>query len=103
MASKVGAKMATKRSAPHWGDDDVDIMLDCVQSLLPLGQHGWAKVAQLFNANQSVVFARDWEACKRKFTFLKAHKKPTGDPNYPPLVARAKRLQRELDCRGDHG
>ncbi|RHZ12334.1 hypothetical protein DYB31_016249 [Aphanomyces astaci] len=73
-------------------------MLDCVQSLLPLGQHGWAKVAQLFNANQSVVFARDWEACKRKFTFLKAHKKPTGDPNCPPLVARAKRLQRELDC-----
>ncbi|ETV74697.1 hypothetical protein H257_10813 [Aphanomyces astaci] len=80
----VGAKTATKRSALNWGDEDSTWV---------------AKVAQLFNANQSVVFARDWEACKRKFTFLKAHKKPTGDPNCPPLVARAKRLQRELDCR----
>ncbi|RHY98582.1 hypothetical protein DYB35_011946 [Aphanomyces astaci] len=97
--SKAATRAASKRSAPNWNDKDVEILLDCIQDLVPLGQNGWAKVTQQFNSHNNVAFARDWEACKRKFTFLKSVKKPTGDPDCPSLVVRAKRIQRDIDSR----
>ncbi|RHY04880.1 hypothetical protein DYB36_006910 [Aphanomyces astaci] len=97
--SKAATRADSKRSAPNWNDKDVEILLDCIQDLVPLGQNGWAKVTQQFNAHNNVGFARDWEACKRKFTFLKSVKKPTGDPDCPPLVVRAKHIQRDIDSR----
>ncbi|RHY16054.1 hypothetical protein DYB32_010683 [Aphanomyces invadans] len=101
--------MKHKRSAPNWSDADVTLLLDCIQTLIPLGQNGWIKVSQVFNSNDTVSYARDWESCKRKFTFLKTTKKPTGEPGCPPHVVRAKRLQRDIDSRAavevldDHG
>ncbi|KAG9404051.1 hypothetical protein AC1031_005590 [Aphanomyces cochlioides] len=40
---------------------------------------------------------RDADALKRKFVALKNYPKPTGDPNCPPDVARAKRICRIID------
>lgn len=86
-----------RKSAPNWHDFDVGVLLDAVQEVLPLGGNGWEKVQQIFSRNQAITTARDADACKRKFIALKNHRKPTGDPDCPPNVVRAKRLQREID------
>ena len=39
---------------------------------------------------------RDYDAIRNKFKALKGHKKPTGDPDCPPLVRRAKRLDMDI-------
>jgi hypothetical protein len=72
-------------------------MLDAVALVLPQGGHGWAKVASHFNQEETTTCVRDSDSIKRKFISLKNHKKPTGDPECPPEVVRAKRLQREID------
>jgi hypothetical protein len=36
-----------------------------------------------------------------KYKTLRLHKKPTGDPDCPPDVRRAKRLYREIEQRAD--
>lgn len=72
-------------------------MLDQVAMVLPQGGNGWTKVASLFNAEEATLVARDAESIKRKFIALKNNKKPTGDPECPPEVVRAKRIQREID------
>ncbi|KAG9404988.1 hypothetical protein AC1031_004091 [Aphanomyces cochlioides] len=70
-------------------------MLDQVEDIKPLGKNGWLRVERAFNASHFVP--RDADALKRKFVTLKNHPKPTGDPDCPPEVARAKRICHQLD------
>ncbi|KAG9397745.1 hypothetical protein AC1031_017908 [Aphanomyces cochlioides] len=70
-------------------------MLDQVEDIKPLGKNGWLRVERAFNASHFVP--RDADALKRMFVTLKNHPKPTGDPDCPPEVARAKRICRQLD------
>ncbi|KAG9415596.1 hypothetical protein AC1031_009039 [Aphanomyces cochlioides] len=70
-------------------------MLDLVEDIKPLGKNGWLRVERAFNASHFVP--RDADALKRTFVTLKNHPKPTGDPDCPPEVARAKRICRQLD------
>jgi hypothetical protein len=88
---------ANSRSTPNWTDAEVNILLNHVEEFMPMGSNGWQKVARLFNACDLVHHARDVDSCKRKFVKLKNHAKPTGDPDCPPLVKRAKRLQYAID------
>lgn len=44
---------------------------------------------------------RDNESLKAKYKTLRLHKKPTGDPDCPPDVRRAKRLYREIEQQAD--
>ena len=49
----------------------------------------------------NVTRARDNESLKAKFKTLRLHKKPTGDPDCPPDVRRAKRLYRLIEQNAD--
>ncbi|KAG9407468.1 hypothetical protein AC1031_002187 [Aphanomyces cochlioides] len=64
---------------------------------LPIGRNGWEKVEHAFNLSDFVQ--RDLDVLKRKFVVLKNNPKPTGDPDCPPEVVRAKRINREIDSR----
>jgi len=57
----------------------------------------WQEVCDRYNRqkNERAPF-RDYDACKNKFKLLKSHKKPTGDPHCPPLVKRAKQIDRDI-------
>lgn len=57
----------------------------------------WQDVCDRFNRlkNERAPF-RDYDAIRNKFNGLKGHKKPTGDPDCPPLVRRAKRLDKDI-------
>ena len=96
MASLASGRKRTGRG-PSWTDDDVNLMLDAVALVLPQGGHVWAKVTSQFNQEEATTCVRDADSIKRKFISLKNHKKPTGDPECPPEVVRAKRIQREID------
>lgn len=57
----------------------------------------WQDVCDRYNSmkNERAPY-RDYDAIKNKFKGLKSHKKPTGDPECPPLVRRAKQLDKEI-------
>ncbi|KAG9404541.1 hypothetical protein AC1031_004746 [Aphanomyces cochlioides] len=80
-----------------WCPASVEFLLDQVEKYLPIGRNGWEKVEHAFNLSDFVH--RDLDALKRKFVVLKNNPKPTGDPECPPEVVRAKRLNREIDSR----
>jgi len=77
-------------------------MLDIVERHLPLGSDHWDAVQVDYNttspARQDWV-ARDVDSIRRKFKSLRNHRKPTGDPECPPTVVRAKRLNRMIKGR----
>ncbi|RHY04899.1 hypothetical protein DYB36_008192 [Aphanomyces astaci] len=82
-----------------WCPSSIDLLLDTTLDVLPLGKNGWEKVESRFNrlAETKLLPVRDVDALKRKFILLKNHAKPTGDPECPVEVKRAKRIQREID------
>ena len=73
-------------------------MLDLVEEHLPLGQDHWQNLATEYNSTYPQR-ARDYESLRNKFKSLFKVNKPTGDPNCPPQVARAKRLYRMIENR----
>ncbi|CAK4079120.1 unnamed protein product [Aphanomyces euteiches] len=80
-----------------WCAESVNFMLDQVEVIRPLGRNEWLKVERAFNS--SSFAERDADALKRKFVALKDHSKPTGDPDCPPDVARAKRICHAIDMQ----
>ncbi|KAG9400744.1 hypothetical protein AC1031_010183 [Aphanomyces cochlioides] len=80
-----------------WCSASVEFLLDQVERYLPIGRNGWEKDEHAFNLSDFVQ--RDLDALKRKFVVLKNNPKPTGDPDCPPEVVRAKRINREIDSR----
>jgi len=95
------ASLASRRRkggrGPSWTDDDIHLMLDQVAIVLPQGGNGWTKVAALFNAEEATSVVRDADSIQRKFNTLTNTRKPTGHPERPSGVARAKRIQREME------
>eukprot|EP00644_Phytophthora_capsici_P014409 jgi/Phyca11/81566/gw1.3.1187.1 len=59
-------------------------MLDFVEARLPFGAEQWQSLASIL---------------KRKFLGLKNKRKPTGDPDCPEQVRRAKRVFRQIEYR----
>jgi hypothetical protein len=89
----------------NYRDWEVEVLLNILEVKLPLGAEHWETVTTEFNATaltrsiqvRNNYVARDLDSLKNKFKVLKNHKKPTGDPNCPPLVKRAKRIQKEIE------
>ena len=82
-----------------YNDQDIEALLDIVQELRPLGADQWQNVADRYNrgAASRERAQRDADSLRKKFNGLCRHKKPTGDPQCPPLVKRAKRIQRDIE------
>jgi hypothetical protein len=74
-----------RSGASNWKPDEVKILLDAVESILPLGEHYWHEVVTEVNSSLPADQARNIEACRLKFKNLRSVKKPTGDPSIPPV------------------
>ncbi|RHZ20940.1 hypothetical protein DYB26_014987 [Aphanomyces astaci] len=85
------------RRGKGWCPASTDLMLDKIELFLPAGRNGWAKVADAYNTNGKAFPKRDIDSLRRKFATLKNHAKPTGHPECPPDVRRAKRISRDID------
>ena len=74
-------------------------LLSLIEGHLPTGQYMWDRLAGAFNEGARRDDMRDAEALKNKFIRLKNHPKPTGDPDCPEEVRRAKRVQRLIEAQ----
>ncbi|ETV78927.1 hypothetical protein H257_07717 [Aphanomyces astaci] len=93
--------MSSNGREKNWCVASVDLMLDKVESILPMGKNAWRKVEVEFNTAASVFPHRDAESLKCKYQQLRNNPKPTSDPECPMDVRRAKRIARDIDNKTD--
>ncbi|KAK0547538.1 hypothetical protein OC846_001750 [Tilletia horrida] len=73
---------------------ELALLFRYVERHKPRGANHWTKVARDYNARVVKIGGaeRKWENLKKKFDDLVRVQKPTGDPDCPPEVRTAKRL-----------
>ncbi|KAI0370997.1 hypothetical protein BV20DRAFT_1121053 [Pilatotrama ljubarskyi] len=90
-----------RRGVMNFSSADVTELLRLVRSHMPIGMHGWERVCAGYNAYASTRGRprRDVQSLRTKYYKLVNVKKPTGDPDCPPDVREAKRIEREIERR----
>lgn len=91
--------MPEKKRGKNFSSEEIMALLDVIELVKPAGENRWNLVAEEFAtiSIRSKWPPRDEESIKSKFKNLKNVRKPTGDPNCPVEVKRAKRIQVEID------
>ena len=69
--------------------------MDLVESFLPISEQNWQAIADVHLENYCRE-ARTAESLRRKFQEISRRAGPTGDPNCPPYVIKAKQINRQL-------
>ena len=67
--------------------------MNIMERILPIGQQEWE---QVFTEHDAVWPGRDLESIRRRCNRLHRKKTPTGDPNVPPEVRQAKRVNHRI-------
>jgi hypothetical protein len=75
--------------------EELDDLLDIVKSCLPISAQNWQAVADVHLENYRRE-ARTAESLRCKFPEISRRTGPTGDPNCPPYVIKAKPINRQL-------
>jgi hypothetical protein len=80
--------------------EEVNCLLNAVERVLPIGGYEWDTV---FVEHERAYPNRDRtrDGIKRKFNSLHHVHMPTGDPNIPPEVLRAKRIDYKIKKRAE--
>lgn len=86
-------KLSARKKGPNFDDEEASSLLDTIEEVLPIGSQAWEEVTRV---HSSVFGERKENSLRRKFNRLKSAKPPTGDPNCPPLVRRAKRIMQKI-------
>lgn len=94
--------------ATQFTQEETHMLLDLVEEVLPVGQEQWKIISNDFNSRVEAKRRRTDEGIRRKFNSLAATKIPTGNPNMPEDVYRAKAISEQiyLKCHpitGDEG
>jgi hypothetical protein len=82
----------------NFTSSELDTMLIVVEKLLPMGGDHWDQVTMEYNKKVSADRIRNAESLRKKFKTLRNVKKPTGDPDCPIEVKRAKRAQYSIEA-----
>lgn len=93
--------MATKSRGKNYSDANLTYLLDRVEDILPKGIDEWNGIAFSYNAHFGNGENRNGESLRNKFKELRNSSKPTGDPDCPEPVRRAKRIQRQIELSMD--
>ena len=85
----------SRRRGYQFRADELNNFLDIVESFLPISAQNWQAVADIHleNYRQEAWTA---ESLRRKFQEIARRTGPTGDPNCPPYVIKAKRINIQL-------
>ncbi|GMF21844.1 unnamed protein product [Phytophthora fragariaefolia] len=77
---------------------DIDRLLHLVEQSLPLGKDEWERLTVTYNSGRTRGSPeRDFESLRRKFKVLYCTRKPTGMPNMPPCILKAKKQKQTTD------
>ena len=80
----------------HFTKAEKEILLDCIDEILPIGPIDWDVVTAMFNGRVDESRERDKASLTRQFGTLWKVNMPTGNPNIPPAVKRAKHLRYKI-------
>ena len=74
---------------------EMESMLEVIDDIVPIGNPDWERVWDRHNARYPI---KEWtaESLWRKFQTLVKKKMKTGDPNCPPHICHAKRIDLSL-------
>jgi hypothetical protein len=92
------AKAEEAKRKANFSREELSDLLDIIEERLPIGANEWESVA---NFHEEAWPGRDWKNLKKKFQLLNRKKMPTGDPNCPPEVIRAKRITARIMARSN--
>jgi hypothetical protein len=87
--------LPSRRRGFQYRAEELDDLMDLVESFLPISSQTWQAVAEVHLENYRKE-ARTAESLRRKFQEISRRTGPTGDPNCPPYVIRAKQINRQL-------
>ena len=99
-AEKKDGRGGRKKGATKWVIDEIYLLLDCAEDILPIGGMEWDLVNTKFHdgaRNQNKSWTRTSEAMKAYFEKLCFLKPPTGGTEMPEHVRRAKEIKELLD------
>ncbi len=90
----------SRKGKANYSNTDVDMLLDIVNDIIPLGSNIWALVEKECNlwSTQNSRPKRDQDRSKRKFEKLANMKKNTHDPLCSSKLRRAKRISKKILC-----
>ncbi|KAJ2998103.1 hypothetical protein HDV02_004780 [Globomyces sp. JEL0801] len=90
-------------SNANYKEADTDRLLLMVARVLPTGSNEWEQVGVQYSINRpNNITARDPDSLGITYLSLKGmsnHKKPTGDPTCPPLIRKAKQIQKDINTK----
>ena len=84
-----------RRRGYQFRAEELNDFLDIVESFLPILAQNWQAVADVHLENYRQE-ARTAESLRRKFQEIARRTGPTGDPNCPPYIIKAKNINRQL-------
>jgi hypothetical protein len=87
-------------SGPRFSVAEMESMLTAIEQFLPMGPDEWERVAEWHNSEFPST-NREAQSLRRKFQSLYNIRIPTGDPECPAHVRRAKRLRYSIEQRAD--
>ena len=90
----------TQHRGVAFSPEEVNDLLNSICSVLPIGGEEWDMVEHVHTAAWPDC-KRTKESLRRKFRQLYNKKCPTGDPNCPDDVRRAKRLHAYIKAKTD--
>ncbi|KAF9002267.1 hypothetical protein BDQ17DRAFT_1425930 [Cyathus striatus] len=85
--------------APNYSPEDVELLLNVMEVLVPLGLKGWANVKCTYN-NQAIDLVHPHRSAKSlelKFKQLVKMMKPTGDAECPPHILKAHKINQAMN------
>jgi hypothetical protein len=85
----------SRRRGYQFRAEELNNFLEIVKSFLPISVQNWQAVADIHLENYPRE-ARMAESLRRKFQEIAHRTGPTGDPNCPPYVIKAKQINRQL-------
>ncbi len=85
----------SRRCGLQFRAEELDDLMDLVESFLPISAQNWQAVADVHLENYRRE-AQTAESLCRKFQEISHRTGPTGDPICPPYVIKAKRINRQL-------
>ena len=85
----------SRRRGLQFRAEELDDLLEIIETILPISAENWQAVADAHLENYCRE-ARTAESLRHKFQEISRRTCPTGDPNCPPYVIKAKRINRQL-------
>ncbi len=84
-----------KKRSSNFSDHELHSNFDAIDSIIPIGSGEWERV-EVFHSVDFEDNGRTADSLKRKFRQLYLMKTPTGDPNMPETVRRAKEINMRI-------